>query len=337
MKPRNILQIMAVMTSLLIFATSQGADKFYFGTYGGIEHASILKDSLKFNIIEQYDVNDSNIDSLAGNSLRAIVHAVGDGSPTDWSVISHYTLWEAEGLQGSYYKLSYNGGTLVNDASASGGKAWKFSGPGEPGIIQWGPSYEQEPDLWGGPAINYTAEFCLKYSLYQPRGAMAPGPPTPICSIKVVDRGTVLKDSVLYISNFAGAAGYKTFPLEYTVPAGNEIQFQIYWFGIAGALSIDYVKVYDLYGNQLMTDTTVANRIKDYVSQPWVHTTIPATGETVVYRWYMRDQPPSVDCFAPYAYIDNLLRQVSTERVGMQASNRILKPRKSLMLSQNKN
>jgi hypothetical protein len=327
MKPRNILQIMAVMTSLLIFATSQGEDKFYFGTYGGIEHASILKDSLKFNIIEQYDVNDSNIDSLAGNSLRAIVHAVGDGSPTDWSVISHYTLWEAEGLQGSYYKLSYNGGTLVSDPYASGGKAMKFSGPGEPGIIQWGPSYEQEPDLWGGPPINYTAEFRLKflYSLYQPRGALGGEPPTPVCCIMAVDRGTILMADTLYKSEFPSNGSYKTFLLgNYSVPQHDSIEFKIYWFAPREAIDfrVDYVKVYDAYGKDLMSgakDTLIMN----YVSQDWVHTTIPATGETVVYRWYMRDQPPSVDCFAPYAYIDNLLRQVSTERVGMQVFCRL--------------
>jgi hypothetical protein len=235
MKPKWIFMALAGLSICLIFSTSQEADKFYFGTYGGIEDASILKDSLKLNIIEQYDVNESNIDSLANNSLRAIVHAVGEGSPTDWSVLSHYTLWEAEGLDGSYYRLDYEGwGTLVDDPYASGGKAMKFSGPGEPGIIQWGPSYEQEPDHWGGPPINYTAEFRLKYVLFTPRGAMGGNPPDSVCRIMVVDRGAILSSMKLSQNNFTGA--YQIFKLEnYTVSEGNKMEFKIRWFGRSGA------------------------------------------------------------------------------------------------------
>jgi hypothetical protein len=340
MKPKNIFRIMAVMTSLLIFATSQGADKFYYGTYNRwwigdyLEHYPYMKDSLRFNIVEDVDSNSAHIQALADNSLRTIVEGNGESSPTHFSCISHYTLWEAEGLEGSYFKLSYNGGTLVNDPSASGGKAMYFVGPGMPRLIQSGPSYYQEPEYRPGVSIEYTAEFRLKFWYYldTPRGAMAPGPPptTKVCCIMVVDtyHNTILKADTLYKSDFPGGGGgpYQNFELEnYTVPDTNWIQFQIYWFAPPEAwrFYIDYVKVYDENGEWLMSGAR-DTLIMDYVSQDWVTTTLP-DGDTVVYRWYMRDEPPSIDCFAPYVHIDSLLRAVSTERVGMQAFNRTSK------------
>jgi hypothetical protein len=334
MKPKLVFAVLAGLMICSIFSTSQGADKFYYGSYKAVElgpeHIPWQKDSLKFNIAQSFNIDASNIDSFAKYSMRAIPENDSEGiSPCYWSKRSHYTLWEVEGLDGSYYKFTHAGwGTLVNDPSASGGKAWRFIGSGTPGIIQWGPSYEQEPVLGGNP-ISYTAEFRLKflYSLYQPRGAKAGEPPTPVpvCSIMVVDRGTVLKDSILYKSDFPINVSYKTFLLgPYTVPDSNGIEFQIYWFAIpeANDFRIDYVKVYDNFGDQLMRGLW-NSAITTYVNQPWTKT-LNVDGDTVIYRWYMRDQPHSVDCFAPYAYIDTLLRQVSTERVGMQASNRIL-------------
>jgi hypothetical protein len=350
MKPKLVFTALAGLMICSIFSTSQGADKFY---YGGCHVQALypkcpeLRDSLRFNMVFAVDLNQDNIHYPANAGLQAVAEQSDTRSPTYWSVLSHYTLWEAEGLQGSYVNLLYNGGTLVNDDSASGGKAMKFSGSGLPRLIQWGPSYYQELGDTLHP-IEYTAEFRLKfrYSLYQPRGAMSGQPPTPVCSIMVVEtlRDTILKATTLYKNQFPNGGGYQPFLLSYTLPydtvykSNNSIEFQIYWFAIPEAeeFRIDYVKVYDDNGRRLMNGEKDSDIIA-YVSQAWVHTTIPATGETVVYRWYLRDQPPSVDCFAPYAYIDNLLRQVSTERVGMQASNRILKPRKSLMLSQNKN
>ncbi|MGB2804507.1 MAG: FlgD immunoglobulin-like domain containing protein, partial [Candidatus Zixiibacteriota bacterium] len=46
------------------------------------------------------------------------------------------------------------------------------------------------------------------------------------------------------------------------------------------------------------------------------------TGDTVVYRWYLRDEPSYIDLFEPSRYIDSLLREMSTERVGFQAFNK---------------
>jgi hypothetical protein len=83
-------------------------------------------------------------------------------------------------------------------------------------------------------------------------------------------------------------------------------------------LYIDYVKVYDANGRDLIDLRLADQSIMNYVNQVWTKT-VNVEGDTVIYRWYMRDQPPSVDCFAPYAYIDNLLDSISTERVGMQA------------------
>jgi hypothetical protein len=339
MKPKLVFTVLAGLMVCLIFSTSQGANKFY---YGGFHVESIynkcseLKDSLRFNIVFGVDLN-GYFNSLANASLQGVAEQEDLDSPTHWSSISHYALWEAEGLQGSYVNLQYaSWGTLMNDPYASGGRAMKFSGPGTPGIIQWGPSYYQEPKLPGDTTtIRYTAEFRLKflYSLYQPRGAMSGQPPTPVpvCSLMVVDRGTILKARTLYKNEFPTGGAYDTFTLgPYTVPnTDNRIEFKIHWFAIpeANDFRIDYVKVYDYYGNLLMSGFE-DSKIIAYVSQPWVTTPIQGTGEPVVYRCYLRDQPRSIDCFEPDRYIDSLLRTVSGERVGMQAYNRISTPDK---------
>jgi hypothetical protein len=273
-----------------------------------------LRDSLRFNLVFGRNP-DGYIDSLASASLQVVAEQEGDNnSPTHWSCVSHYTLWEAEGFPGSNFNLQYNGGSLVDDPDASGGKARRFTAAGTPGLIQWGPTYHQER----GDIISYTAEFRLKfhYLLSQPRGARGTEPPptTPVCRIKVVDRGNILKDSILCKSDFpeGGFGGYKTFKLVYTVPDGDTVDFQIerFTFSVTWSFYIDYVKVYDQNGWDLIENPThyVANQIKAYVDSPWVHTTIPETGDTVVYRWLMRDQLGYIDCYKPYAYIDSLLR-----------------------------
>lgn len=327
MKPKLVLAVLAGLMILSIFSTSQGADKFYFGSYGGIEHASMLKDSLKFNVIEQMGVDSSNIGSLVDGRLRAIVHATGDYNPTWLAWLSHYTLWEAEGFPGSNFNLHYNGGALMSDPYASGGKAMSFSGS-DTGLIQWGPTYYQERKVPEESTMTeYTAEFRLKYMLYSPRGAMAPGPPTPLCRLMVLDavHDTILRDRLIYKSDFPKAGVYDTFKLaDYTVLDGNGIDFRIYRFDKPEPLYIDYVKVYDDDGRQLMSGFW-DSAIVTYVSQTWVDTTIPATGDTVVYRWYGRDEPPSIDFYMPTRHIDNLLDSVSHERRGFQAINRISK------------
>ncbi|MCK4427582.1 MAG: hypothetical protein KAW16_03750 [candidate division Zixibacteria bacterium] len=327
MKTKWIFGIVAVVMILSVFSFSQGADKFYYGTYNWSDITKdfqYIRDSLRCNILWG-KCTDATVDSFKDHSLRAIVQNMWgehQNSPSMWAWKSHYTMWEAEGLDESWVNLEYDGGTEVNDPSASGGKAMKFTGPGTPGLIQEGPNYYQEP---GGP-IFYTAEFRLRfiYSLYQPLGAMGPGPPPnpKVCSLMVVDTvsHSILKDTVIYKGDFPGGGigPYQTFTLEdYTVPSGNKIEFQIYWFGIAGDLYIDYVKAYDNNGKQLMSglkDTV----IMDYVDSQWVHETIPETGETVVYRWYLRNEPTTIDLFATNRYIDNLLKEVSSERVGFQ-------------------
>lgn len=309
MKRKWIFRILTVVMVFSIFSISQGADKFY---YGGFHVQDLsrkcpeLRDSLRFNLVFGKKLNEY-IDSLASASLQGVAEQEGDNnSPTHWSLVSHYTLWEAEGFPESNWNLQYDydWGTVVDDPYASGGKAVKFSGPGWPEFIQWGPTYHQER----GDTIYYTAEFRLKflYALGQP----TKGPEPTVCVIMVKDRGDILKEDTLYRSDFDMWGYYRTYPLgPYTVPPGlNEIQFQIYWFAIPQAVDfrVDYVKVYDYDGNQLMGGFE-DSKIIAYVNQSWVHTTLP-DGDTVVYRWLLRDQPKYIDCYKPYAYIDSLLK-----------------------------
>jgi hypothetical protein len=325
MKTKWILGILAVPMICLIFSAGQGGEEFY---YGGLhvddlyDKCSELGDSLRFNMVSGFLLKDS-IQHLAGSHLRAIGQQVHDeDSPTSWSRKSHYTLWEAEGFPGSNKNLEYDGGNLVDDDSASGDKAMKFSGPGTAQVIQTGPTYYQEPEYRPGVSVDYTAEFCLKFVLDT---TLAPA--TKVCSLMVVDaaRDSVLKDTTVCRSDFGEEGLYRVFEVgNYTVPSGNQMEFQVYWFGEAGDFYIDYVKVYDANGELLMSGQRDQNII-DYVSADWAETE-NADGHIIIYRWGLRDEPPSIDLYMPTAHIDTLLKQVSEERVGIQAFNRIADP-----------
>jgi|GEM_PF-4866438 len=319
MRTKLIFGIVAVLMICSIFSMNQGADKFYYGAYNwvdGTKDFQYIGDSLRCNILWG-KCSDTTIHLFTAHSLRAIVQNLwgAPGSPSLWAWRSHYTLWEAEGLDQSWVNLKYDGGTLVDDSSASGGKAMLFSvSEHDSGLVQTGPGYDQDPGPSGSP-IYYTAEFRLKSPDYFP-------PDDTVCVLKVVGSGEILADSVVYSSQFTDSLGYKTFEIDYSVTR-NPIQFQIYWFG-ERTLYIDYVKVYDESGWLLIDDpdTVATSNIKAYVDSPWVHTIIPETGDTVVYRWYLRDEPQSIDLFATNRYVDSLLREVSAERVGMQVFNK---------------
>ncbi len=307
--------LLVVYLSCLIVTNGNAADKLYYGSYDGEEYASVLKDSLKFNIVRSDRSDFSEIQLLAENAMRAIVANFGDSTPLSWSGKSHYTLWEAEGYPGSNVNLQYDGGSLVDDDFASGGEAMEFSGPDTPRIIQTGPGYYQ----YG--TRQYTAEFCLKYLSDTLLGTVALSSSTPVCSIMVVDRDTIiLKDTTIYKDDFGIEGSYKTFKLEnYTVQDDpwTGIEFKIYWFGIPGDFYIDYVKVYNENGLLVMSGAK-DSAITAYVSQDWTKT-VNTEGDTVIYRWYLKDEPLSIDLYMPTAHIDSLLKEVSQERVGFQA------------------
>jgi hypothetical protein len=327
MKTKQIMGILVVLMVFSILTISKGADRFYYGTYGGrpVEDFSSIRDSLRFNIVYR-DVDSSDIQHWVANSLRVIVGSLeNDDSPAKWATISHYTQWEAEGYPGSYYNLDYNGnGRLSWDPTASGEKARLFKVfEDPPGLIQTGPGYNQEP------GIAYTAEFQIKSPDYNPPMTMGVGTPqnpfppdtnNPVCSLKVVGNGDLLAHMIVYEKDFEYCSGYKTFVVGYYATQ-NPIEFQIYWFGNR-TLYIDYVRVYDSYGEELIIEKRHDQDIMDYVSQEWVNTTLP-NGDTVVYRWYLKDEPQYIDLFEPSRYIDSLLREVSSERVGFQAFQKV--------------
>jgi parallel beta-helix repeat protein len=330
MKTQWFICTMTVVIICCIFASSYGANKFYYGTYGGEKYAYTLKNDLNFNITTSWAYPD-DLDRLAQNSLRGLITSIGINGPTGWADSSHYTLWEAEGLTGSLFGFTYHGGgTLVNSAGASGGKAMYFWTPHDTaGLIQTGPWYDQEYSQ-DRAVKKYTAGFRLRSPLDYP-SAMGKGRPVPICSLMVVSIDSsgdtvILKSTTLTSTDFPEWVGYKTFTLaDYQLPVyphyydynRRRVDFRIYWFGNR-ALYIDYVKVYDYNGNQLMSGQRDSDII-NYVSQSWVTEPIQGTGEPVVYRWYMRDEPWSIDHYAPYRHIDSLLKSVSIERMGFQA------------------
>ena len=321
MKANWIYIILSFLIGCSTFSISQGAGRFYYGTYSGHEGQNFpfISDSLKFNIV--YDsISIDNVQLYVNNSLRAIVSNHAEGTPAYYATYSHYTLWDPESYQESYFHLTPIGGDTVLDASAYGGKAMYFNHPPDSaGFIQTGPGYDQELGSSSNP-IQYTAEFRLKSPLYFPNvmsGKSGSGP-VKLCRLMVVGNGQVLGDSTVYGREFNNFNGYKSYKITYHATQ-NHIEFKIYWYGNR-QLYVDYVKVYDYSGNRLMTGQ-VDQAIKDYVSQSWVHDYRLTNGDTVVYRWFLVDEPYYIDCFEPSRYIDSLLREKSTERVGFQVFN----------------
>jgi hypothetical protein len=329
MKTKMIIQIISVMVIGLMSSFSYGSDDFYYGSLHclnlGTNYLYWQKDSLKSNIGFSADINSSNIQFFVNETMRAVPEnddSVND-SPKYWARVSHYTMWEAEGLSGSNLGFTYHGGgILISSSAASGGKAMYFcSPPDTPGLIQTGPWYLQEwryDPLDTSATISYTAVFRLRSPLGFPT-AKSSGSPTSICSLMVVSIDSsgdtlILKSKTLTSRDFPEWIGYNTFTLNYQLPTPLHdenwrwVDFRIYWFGNR-ALYVDYVKVYDFYGNRLMSGQADIN-IKEYVSQSWVDTTI--------YRWYLRDEPGFIDSYRPIAYVDTLLRQISQERAGLQ-------------------
>ncbi len=311
--------------ALLCIGSVQAAGTFYYGTSWVDPNREetdfpFLRDSLGFNIVRT-DANSCTIDSFVKYSLKAMVSNCGDEySPFKWASHSHYIVWEPERYSESNYQLEYHGGRLVSDASASCGQAMLFdaSRGDNPGTIQEGPWYPQQY-LDGIHPLQYHARFRLKSPLSNPRKSRGGSyPDSLICFLKVLgDSETLAKDTV-YCSDFQYYLGYKDFELTYEA-SKNPIEYQIYWTGNR-LLYVDCVTVYDEDGWNLVEDSSqnVPEQIQAYVDSAWVHTTFPGTNDTVVYRWYVQDEPWYIDGLEPARYIDSLLREVSPERVGYQ-------------------
>jgi hypothetical protein len=303
---------------------SDAGDKFYYGTWtykAIIPEYPVFRDSLYFNLVfaDLYSQPSAHVDSLAKYGLRAVGFTwQGDTTtPIHWTLYSYYSVWEAEGYPGSGFNLIYLGGEEINDGDASGGKARYFSSSNaDSGLIQRGPNYWQEPTV-EGILINYSAEFRLKFVGVFPDSAK-------ICNMILHDTNQdyILAETTLTAVDFPNNQ-YKIFTIPYTLtfPTGvnyGKMEFQIFWYGI-GDLYVDYVKVYNEKGIELMSgarDSAIIN----YVSQPWVSTIIPSTGEPVVYGWYQRDEPSMIDQYWPYAHVDSVLAEAEPARLGNQAT-----------------
>ncbi|MGB7061263.1 MAG: hypothetical protein WBF13_02775, partial [Candidatus Zixiibacteriota bacterium] len=297
LKVAKVWMLLAVIFILAV--NSHPADEFYYGgfhAHGVFDLCPDLRDSLKFNLVFLMNLGSNNIHYLADNSLKAVAEQYDqNSSPTMWSVQSFYTMWEAEGFPESRKGFSYNGGAQICDPEAHpypcsdpSWNAMRFDDPPDSGVVQTGPDYRQY-SLGPNP---YLVDFNLKFSGNRSISTKQ------VCKIMVEADGSTIRESTLVVGDFP-AGGYKEFRLQYTLPDFRYTQFKIYWHGV-DTLFIDHVEVGNSNGYELMSGDHDQD-IFEYVQQSWVDT-------SVVYRWYMRDQPGSIDCYMPYAHIDSLLK-----------------------------
>jgi parallel beta-helix repeat protein len=314
------VRVVVVLVAIFISAANVLAgDKFYYGGFHAhvvVDKFPDLRDSLRFNLVFLFDVDGNHkIDSLAKYSLKGVAEQTDQNSPLWWSTYSYYTIWEAEGFPGSRVGFTYSGGTPIYDSQAHGTGSWnamKFYPPSSPGMVQTGPDYRQYTTYGDTNRIIYQVDFNLRFS-----GNTA-NPAEQVCKIMVVVDGATLKESTLVVGDF-DSTSYKKFQLEYNLDSRlsfQSTQFKIYWYGV-DSLYVDYVAVYDQNGHDLMSGARDL-QILNYVQQSWASTVFPGTNDTVIYRWYMRDEPQSIDCYMPYAHIDSLLKNNSPYKPGAQ-------------------
>ena len=333
--------VVSIVIAIALGPSAMASDEFYFGASlspypdssefpGVVEHYSIMDSLLHFNIVKEddHDVERWKLSAIGEAGLRAILYIRKRGWPA-WYAYGFYTTWEAEvGSLDTDIHLEHDEGVgqIIDDPSASESRAYRLT-PGDdaPGLVLWGPAYRQE-----ARDCNLEYDHCARFWL-KTEGDGPPGDPvaTLLISATVYDTtiGDYVEDSVIVDSTIYP---YQITGLEYT-PIGlyyqlnelclrpgceqgvedvkrlyaNGVEFKVIWYG-DHTLYIDRVEVYDTdRGKQLFYDPSVADSIRENVS----NYADPALLDTVLFAWYLRDEPVVIDLFAPYRKVDEILRE----------------------------
>ncbi|MCK4784446.1 MAG: right-handed parallel beta-helix repeat-containing protein, partial [Desulfobacteraceae bacterium] len=78
--------------------------------------------------------------------------------------------------------------------------------------------------------------------------------------------------------------------------------YKIYWYGNRD-IFVDRVMVYDERGRRVFQNPVIRNMLQQEVQEAWVDTSF-------VYRWYLQNEPNSIDRFGVYREIDSLISNV---------------------------
>ncbi|MFQ6094239.1 MAG: dockerin type I repeat-containing protein [bacterium] len=294
-----------------------------------MEHYSVMDSLLHFNIVKEDDhqVEGWKLSAIGDAGLKAIIFINRQGWPA-WHAYGFYTTWEAEvGSLDTDTHLEHDEGIgqIVSDPSASELRAYKLT-PGEdaPGLVLWGPTYKQQARDCN-LEYDHCARFWLKSDGDGPQGEPLA---TLLVSATVYDTAMsdyvedfVIVDSTIYSSQLSHT--YTPIELYYQLNElclvegceqgvedvrrlyAKDVEFKVIWYG-NHTLYIDRVEVYDTErGRELFYDSSAVETIRENVR----NYADPALMDSVLYAWYLKDEPNVIDLFAPYRKVDEILRE----------------------------
>ncbi len=318
-RSRKIPIIWAVLLPLITlmpesYPDANAADRFFYGAYLQTDEYpnddyQFMADSMGFNIVLGPGVED--VSARARLDTSGMKQVAYHDSLIKYGA-GHYMVWEAEGTEHSEWQLQRSQGDVISDDSASGNQAVRFTkGADTADTVIWGPHHVQEPL---GPSDRYTARFRI-------RGGILPDPPiegtdtVAVIMVWASQAGDTIVS--LPLLNDSLTTSYEDYYLSYQVDGtisnpccGGEpmspdtvtTEYKIYWYGNRD-IFVDRVMVYDERGRRVFENPVIRNMLQQEVQEAWVDTSL-------VYRWYLQDEPNSIDRFAVYREIDSLISNV---------------------------
>jgi hypothetical protein len=292
------------------------AEEYPFGVYGcEFEHWSIDRDSgyqqvaeCGFNrVVVGIDSTCIDLSSIKKAGLKAYFNQQYLGIPQGYSS-GQYTKWEAEGTVIAGHSLQPHGGY-----DSSGVMIWRANNPGdERGFIITGPDYYQCAELQVWWYLPSKASFRMKINDNSGSDTVA------IISVVIQDSIGVWHyvSDTLFSNNFPSTVD-TNFTISYSLAnyenwVLGKVEFKIYWFKTRD-LYVDNVAVFDtLIGERIVSKTdSVATSIKNYAQH--------FKDSTQVVGFLLADEPPTIDRFYPYRFVDSLLNIISSEKRGITA------------------
>jgi len=305
-----------IICMMQFHASAYAADRFFYGAYLQRDEYpdddyQFMADSMGFNIVLGPGVEDDSArDRLQSLGMKQVAYhdsliKYGRG---------HYMVWEAEGTEHSDWQLQRSQGALIPDDSASGNYAIRFREEvDQADTVVWGPHHVEEPL---DPLDRYTARFRIRGGIL-PDTAIKGTDTVAVIMVWTSQAGDIVASHPLL--NDSLTTSYEDYYLSYQIsgtisnPCGGSeplspdtvtTEYKIYWYGNRD-IFVDRVMVYDERGRRVFENPVIRNMLQQEVQQAWVDTSF-------VYRWYLQDEPNSIDRFAVYREIDSLIQNVDS-------------------------
>ncbi len=319
-RSKKLLMIWGLLTIVVILWTQSdpnayAADRFYYGAYIQSDEYpdddyQFMADSMGFNIVLGPEVEDAGVRArLQASGMKQVAY----NGLLRYYGRGHYMVWEAEGTPSSKWELEWSQGELVEDDNASGGYAIRFiEGDHDADTVIWGPHHVEESV---DPSDQYTARFRIRGGV-PPDSGIGETDTVAVIMVWTSQGGFVASDPLL---NNELTTSYDEYVLFYQIngttftpccgaeplsPDTVTTEYKIYWYGNRD-IFVDRVRVYDDRGYRLFTNAGVRDPIQQAVQEAWVDTSF-------VYRWYLQDEPNSIDRFGVYREIDSLISNVDS-------------------------